>query len=79
MGGVIATEARAMHNVGQAGLTFFLPDINIYRDPRWGRGQEIPGEGMSIVHGHSREIHDTINFLCLLVYGRPVDVITTIT
>ena len=34
-----------MHNVGQAGLTFFAPNINIYRDPRWGRGQETPGEG----------------------------------
>ncbi len=45
MGEVIATEARAMHNMGQAGLTFFAPNINIYRDPRWGRGQETPGEG----------------------------------
>jgi len=45
MAGVIATEARAMHNLGQAGLTFFAPNINIFRDPRWGRGQETPGEG----------------------------------
>ena len=34
-----------MYNVGQSGLTFFAPNINIYRDPRWGRGQETPGEG----------------------------------
>ena len=27
----ISTEARAMNNVGQAGLTFFAPNINIYR------------------------------------------------
>ena len=47
MAKVIATEARAMHNAGQAGLTFFAPNINIYRDPRWGRGQETPGEGKS--------------------------------
>ncbi|KAJ4759550.1 beta-D-xylosidase 4 [Rhynchospora pubera] len=40
----IAEEARAMHNVGQAGLTFWAPNINIFRDPRWGRGQETPGE-----------------------------------
>ena len=46
MGQVIAIEARAMHNIGQAGLTFFAPNINIYRDPRWGRGQETPGEGI---------------------------------
>lgn len=45
IGSVIATEARAMHNAGQAGLTFFTPDLNIYRDPRWGRCQEVPGEG----------------------------------
>lgn len=44
MGGFISTEARAMHNVGRSGLTFFAPNINIYRDPRWGRGQETPGE-----------------------------------
>lgn len=33
-----------MYNVGQAGLTFWAPNINLFRDPRWGRGQETPGE-----------------------------------
>ncbi|KAG8066432.1 hypothetical protein GUJ93_ZPchr0004g38187 [Zizania palustris] len=33
-----------MHNVGLAGLTFWSPNINVFRDPRWGRGQETPGE-----------------------------------
>jgi beta-D-xylosidase 4 len=41
---VISTEARAFNNEGRAGLTFFTPNINIFRDPRWGRGQETPGE-----------------------------------
>src|SRR5215469_3413207 len=51
---VIATEARAKHNdyVAQhngntgehAGLNFYSPNINIFRDPRWGRGQETYGE-----------------------------------
>jgi len=51
---VIATEARAKHNDyiakhnGDAaryyGLTFWTPNINIFRDPRWGRGQETYGE-----------------------------------
>ena len=51
---VIATEARAKHNeyVSQHdgnsaryyGLTFWTPNINIFRDPRWGRGQETYGE-----------------------------------
>ncbi|KAI5072734.1 hypothetical protein GOP47_0012840, partial [Adiantum capillus-veneris] len=40
----VSTEARAMYNVGQAGLTYWSPNINIFRDPRWGRGQETPGE-----------------------------------
>ena len=50
----IATEARAKHNlysqlhdgdsVRYAGLTFWTPNINIFRDPRWGRGQETYGE-----------------------------------
>ncbi|KAI4320638.1 hypothetical protein MLD38_034096 [Melastoma candidum] len=41
---VVLTEARAMHNVGLAGLTFWSPNVNIFRDPRWGRGQGTPGE-----------------------------------
>ncbi|MEP6643243.1 MAG: glycoside hydrolase family 3 C-terminal domain-containing protein [Acidobacteriaceae bacterium] len=49
---VIGTEARAKHHeaVRQGrrnifeGLTFWSPNINIFRDPRWGRGQETYGE-----------------------------------
>ncbi|KAK1302487.1 hypothetical protein QJS10_CPB12g01310 [Acorus calamus] len=44
IGKVVSTEARAMYNVGLAGLTFWSPNINILRDPRWGRAQETPGE-----------------------------------
>lgn len=33
-----------MYNGGQAGLTYWSPNVNILRDPRWGRGQETPGE-----------------------------------
>ncbi|KAA8536488.1 hypothetical protein F0562_028966 [Nyssa sinensis] len=44
IGQVVSTEARAMYNIGLAGLTFWSPNINIFRDPRWGRGQETPGE-----------------------------------
>jgi beta-D-xylosidase 4 len=46
---VISTEARAFNNEGRAGLTFFTPNINIFRDPRWGRGQETPGEDPFLV------------------------------
>lgn len=49
--GIIGVEARAKYNgAGQNagkryyGLTFWSPNINIFRDPRWGRGQETYGE-----------------------------------
>jgi beta-glucosidase len=49
---VISTEARAKHNQAvragrrdiMEGLDFWSPNINIFRDPRWGRGQETYGE-----------------------------------
>ncbi|PIA28478.1 hypothetical protein AQUCO_06900035v1, partial [Aquilegia coerulea] len=45
IGRAIGIEARAVYNAGQAnGMTFWAPNINIFRDPRWGRGQETPGE-----------------------------------
>jgi beta-glucosidase len=52
MGGDIAQEARAKYDLAlksgdvklYQGLNFFSPNINIFRDPRWGRGQETYGE-----------------------------------
>lgn len=44
IGEAVGIEARAFNNLGHAGLTFWTPNINIFRDPRWGRGQETPGE-----------------------------------
>eukprot|EP00484_Ammonia_sp_Unknown_P005082 CAMPEP_0197074090 /NCGR_PEP_ID=MMETSP1384-20130603/210934_1 /TAXON_ID=29189 /ORGANISM="Ammonia sp." /LENGTH=946 /DNA_ID=CAMNT_0042512931 /DNA_START=16 /DNA_END=2857 /DNA_ORIENTATION=- len=44
VGSAISTEARAFANQGIVGLFFWAPDINLFRDPRWGRGQEVPGE-----------------------------------
>ena len=67
IGTVISTEARAKNNDALRhgnhaiyyGLTFWSPNINIFRDPRWGRGQETYGEdpyltsqlGMNFVEG----------------------------
>ena len=67
LGDVAATEARAKYNAlsGEGdrdiykGLTFWSPNINIFRDPRWGRGHETYGEdpyltsrlGKAYVHG----------------------------
>ncbi|KDQ58994.1 glycoside hydrolase family 3 protein [Jaapia argillacea MUCL 33604] len=41
---VVGTEGRAFNNFGRAGLDFWTPNINPFKDPRWGRGQETPGE-----------------------------------
>jgi beta-D-xylosidase 4 len=44
VGSVIGQEARAFANFGFAGFDFWTPNINPFRDPRWGRGAETPGE-----------------------------------
>eukprot|EP00943_MAST-04B_sp_MAST-4B-sp1_P002064 g2064.t1 len=44
IGEAVGTEGRAFFNNHHAGLTFWAPNVNIFRDPRWGRGQETPGE-----------------------------------
>ncbi|GAB2282228.1 Probable beta-D-xylosidase 2 [Dionaea muscipula] len=44
IGRAVSDEARAMYNGGMGGLTYWSPNVNILRDPRWGRGQETPGE-----------------------------------
>ena len=52
VGEVVSTEARAKYNEAVRnnvhsiyfGLTIWSPNINIFRDPRWGRGQETYGE-----------------------------------
>ncbi|XP_074330452.1 beta-xylosidase/alpha-L-arabinofuranosidase 1-like [Apium graveolens] len=49
IGEVVSTEARAMYNLGHAGLTFWSPNINVVRDPRWGRALETPGEDPFVV------------------------------
>ncbi len=52
VGEAVSTEARAKFNMQQGsedtdiykGLTFWAPNVNIFRDPRWGRGHETFGE-----------------------------------
>lgn len=52
IGDTISTEARAKFNMQQKfgdtdiykGLTFWSPNVNMFRDPRWGRGHETFGE-----------------------------------
>ena len=52
MGDFTSDEGRAIHNESMrkddhsryTGLTYWTPNINIFRDPRWGRGQETYGE-----------------------------------
>ena len=40
----ISDEGRAFANQGITGLYYWSPNINLFRDPRWGRGQETCGE-----------------------------------
>ncbi|MCQ2483565.1 MAG: glycoside hydrolase family 3 C-terminal domain-containing protein [Clostridia bacterium] len=57
MGEVISTEARAKYNEHSRngdrdiykGLTFWTPNVNLFRDPRWGRGQETYGEDPTLI------------------------------
>ncbi|KAM4109129.1 hypothetical protein ACB094_03G098000 [Castanea mollissima] len=49
IGKAVSTEARALYNLGHAGLTFWSPTINVARDPRWGRIIETPGEDPFVV------------------------------
>ena len=67
VGAAVSTEARAKYNAAQRygdcgiykGLTLWAPNINIFRDPRWGRGHETFGEdpyltsrlGMAYIQG----------------------------
>ena len=60
VGAADGREGRALHNQPPAGsnvsgamsgngleaaaIAFWAPDMNLFRDPRWGRGQEVPGE-----------------------------------
>ena len=57
IGDAVASEGRAKFNIAQsignygedAGLTFWSPNVNIFRDPRWGRGMETFGEDPFLV------------------------------
>ena len=52
IGKAVSLEARAKFNAARAqgdrdiykGITLWAPNVNIFRDPRWGRGQETYGE-----------------------------------
>ena len=83
----VAAEARRKYHMAQdtggtgdyTGLTFFTPNINIFRDPRWGRGMETYGEdpyltaqmGLACVnglqHGHADDWqgHPLLTAACL--------------
>ena len=49
IGSLISTQARAFSNAGRYGLDSYAPNINAFRSPLWGRGQETPGEDLYVV------------------------------
>lgn len=46
---IISTQARAFSNNGRYGLDVYAPNINGFRSPLWGRGQETPGEDANVL------------------------------
>jgi len=60
IGKIVGTEGRAFANVGKAGLDFWTPNINPFKDPRWGRGLETPGEDPYHLQGY---VYNLINGL----------------
>ncbi|KAK3633005.1 hypothetical protein LTR56_016053 [Elasticomyces elasticus] len=53
---VISTEARAYSNAARGGLDYFTPNINPFKDPRWGRGSETPGEDPTRIQGYVKSL-----------------------
>ena len=82
MFGMVADEARMKYYQSQkageyddyTGLTFFAPNINIFRDPRWGRGMETYGEdpyltarmGAACVNGLQQKKNDRYKALACI-------------
>ncbi|KAK6538495.1 hypothetical protein TWF694_010078 [Orbilia ellipsospora] len=54
IGNVIGREGRAFGNYGFSGFSYWAPNMNAFRDPRWGRGQETPGEDALRVSNYVR-------------------------
>ena len=55
VGAAISSEARAFTNFGlSTNLVLFTPNINIVKDVRWGRSQEVPGEDPSLTARYVR-------------------------
>ena len=80
LGDAAATEGRAKYNAYSKendrdifkGLTFWSPNINIFRDPRWGRGHETYGEdpyltsrlGQAYAKGYGGDLSPRLSRLC---------------
>jgi xylan 1,4-beta-xylosidase len=54
VGNVVGVEGRAFANYGFAGFDYWAPNMNPFREPRWGRGQETPGEDPFVVSQYVR-------------------------
>lgn len=55
IGSIISTQARALNNFGRYSLNVFSPNINPFRHPVWGRGQETPGEDPTLGSAYAFE------------------------
>ena len=63
---------RNRYGYGNEGLTFWNPNVNIFRDPRWGRGQETFGkEAVDNLDVGTEESHVLLSFLYRLLGTGP--------
>nr|AJK31203.1 Xyl3A [Humicola insolens] len=53
---VIGNESRAFGNNDRSGIDYWTPDVNPYRDPRWGRGSETPGEDVLVIKRYTKHL-----------------------
>ena len=71
IGEIVSTEQRAKYNAFSKqgdrgiykGLTIWSPNINIFRDPRWGRGQETYGEDPYLTTELANSVDNNSKFL----------------
>ncbi|KAK5657239.1 hypothetical protein OQA88_3298 [Cercophora sp. LCS_1] len=50
----ISIEGRAFGNARYSGIDYWTPNVNPFKDPRWGRGSETPGEDILLVKRYAK-------------------------
>ncbi|KAK1751093.1 glycoside hydrolase superfamily, partial [Echria macrotheca] len=56
LGKAIGVESRAFGNARYSGLDYWTPNVNPFKDPRWGRGSETPGEDVLLIRRYAKHL-----------------------